>query len=342
MNYFNIDNKEYNLILNRFKKKDFLNLHNCTILITGGTGFIGKWVVGSLLKIDDKYKINIKLIIISRQKRNILINKYLIFSDKRIRIITKDVKNIKKINSSSIKYCIHLASDTNYKNVNDKKYLTNTIVKGGLNLLNLIKKNKITNIIYASSGAVYGNLKQPINGYKENMNTTSENYEPKNYYGLTKNFIEKKYLFSLKDNKYNLKILRIFTLIGQHLPINSHYAIADFSRNSLSNKNIIIKNNPKNLRSYLYIGDLTTWIIKILITKQKKRIYNIGSDKKINILNLAKKIIRLHNSKSKIIYEKKITKITNDYIPNIDVAKKDGFKIYTSLNKSILKYTKSN
>ena len=71
---------------------------------------------------------------------------------------------------------------------------------------------------------------------------------------------------------------------------------------------------------------------------KKIQIYNVGSNKGIKIIDLARKIIKQNKSKSKIIIDYKTNKQRKNYIPNINLAKKDGFKVYTNLEKSISKY----
>jgi len=339
--YFNINLDEYNFIIEKISQKNIIKFKNKKILISGATGFIGKWLVGSLLNIDNIYKLNLKINIISRKTKKVNIDNFKDFKDLRIYFIKTDIEKINKINLGKQDIFINLATDTSKTKVNDVNYVFNTVIKGTKNIVEALKKNHIPKIIHASSGAAYGDYKIPKDGYKETVNQNRNFFNDNNFYGLAKKKSEDILLNYSNSSKTNIIILRIFSLIGSHFPLNSHYAISNFTKNALSNKNIKILGNGKDIRTYMDICDLIIWIIKIMIkNKNKSKIINAGSNEKINILSLAKKIIKISKSNSKILLNKnkKNHEIRHKYFPNLNLAKKNNLINYVKLNKSIYKY----
>ena len=92
-------------------------------------------------------------------------------------------------------------------------------------------------------------------------------------------------------NKYGYKysIARCFSFAGQYLPMDLHYAFGNFIDDYFNSKNIRIKGDGQDMRSYLYIGDAIAWLLK-MIEEPNNAIYNIGSENEIKIEELARKI----------------------------------------------------
>ena len=103
-------------------------------------------------------------------------------------------------------------------------------------------------------------------------------------------------------------------------------------------QSIVLNSNGKSLRSYMYMSDLTIWLWTILFKGKNNQIYNLGSDKSISILNLAKLINKLTINNKKIKFKKNKENFINNYIPSVSKTKKTlGLKIRIPLNQAIQK-----
>lgn len=240
------------------------------ILVTGGSGFIGSHVVDSL--IDKNYKVTI----------------FDMFFPKR-----KDVKFIKgsildkkliKFALKNIDFIFHLAavSDINkVQNIPAKTIETNII--GTTNLLEEARKKKIKRFIFASSVYSYGTAGNLYTTSKIASELTIKNYQ---------------LLFG-----QDFTILRYATAYG---PKNRGVdAISIFVRRAIKNLDIIIFGNGKQKRNYLHVEDLANGSLIALKNEAKNKIITLASNKNIKIIELAKIIIKLTNSKSKIKFNKR-------------------------------------
>ena len=137
---------------------------------------------------------------------------------------------------------------------------------------------------------------------------------------------------------FNIKtsIARCFTFIGRWLPRNEHFAVGNFINDGLNKKKILVKSKIRTVRSYMYANDLAFWLTKIgLNSKKDTRILDVGSDKPIEITDLAKLIGKLFNKK--IIVKSNIYLGVDKYLPNIKKAKRElNLKLTYDLKKSIL------
>ena len=278
------------------------------LLIIGGSGFVGSSVVDSAVnKKLIKKKIN-EIFVLSRSNKS----KQKKYRHVKITYINDNILNVKKI--PQIDYIIYCLKNTDIK-------ISNNYFNKFLKLLKTLKNKP--KILFTSSGAVYGknNNKKKVSE-KEKIDTKAiNNFEGyKKKYAKEKLFIEKKFK-DLATKNYNVSIARCFTFIGKNI-VRYNYAISDLI-NAANNKNNIILNSQIDVfRSYMHSDDLSNWLITILKNSNTKcPIYNVGSDKVINLKNLTKKIGIMTNKKISIKIKK--SNKFDYYIPSILKAEKE-------------------
>jgi dTDP-glucose 4,6-dehydratase/UDP-glucose 4-epimerase len=264
---------------------DLENFLNKTILITGGTGFFGVWLLSALLQIKTTLGDNIKILALSREPEKFLDKHPLIAFKDKIEFIKGDVKDFKLDQSDQVTHLIHMAT------TNAEETFAGEDQLNKLELLYFGTKNTIeqcgsslTNALFTSSGVAYGiNSNSEI---KESDLTSPDPTELGSALGLGK--ITAEYLFAYYATKFQYKysIARCFAFGGQYLPLNIHYALGNFILNAIEGKNIVVKSDGKDIRSYLYIGDAISWLLR-LIAEPKNQIYNVGSSQSTSIENLA-------------------------------------------------------
>ena len=302
-------------------------MKNKNLLIIGGTGFVGKSFVDCFNdKKLVKYGIT-ELKILARNIKNIKKN-IPIFKNRNVQIIQGDISKIKKIPFAD--YIIHAAASTDerkYLKYPKKQTLEN--INNLKNFLRIIKKKKFkkSKIIFLSSGAVYGRIKNKTN--------SQENAELKNYndlilkknkisYTLSKITCENIINKELKKKNFNIKIARLFSFVGRHTPLEKHFLIGNILNSILNKKNFIVKSkSPQTtIRSFLYADDMVNLLMKILsVKKSNQNIFNIGSPEYYNLYNLEKIVTRKY--KIKFVYSKNISNIESYdiYFPNMDLIK---------------------
>ena len=288
-------------------------MKNLTII--GGSGFIGKSFIDAYQKGNLK-KFKIKGInILSRSPQKI--RKEMGKSFKGIKIFRGDISNLKNLPKSEL---IIYASEPANIQIYSKKIVTkyNNAIK---NFYELSKKNKYSKILYISSGSVYGkNIKKKKYRYYNDVKKFSENIIKK-----------------LSKRSVKTSIARCFSFVGPYLPLTSNYAIGNFILDGFSKKKINVKANSKVYRSYLFSDDLINWLVKINLNSNKScPVYNVGSNKKIEIKDLAKMIGNIFSKEIKTkknINNKKI----DLYVPNINkIKKKLNVEITYNLKEAII------
>jgi nucleoside-diphosphate-sugar epimerase len=262
------------------------------ILITGGSGLIGKFLVEKLYKDYDISVLDLRNQI-NRNKKFFKKYKNVKFYFGSINDFNLLKKTIKK------KYCvIHLAAmlgvNNTEKNPNECIRINTDATE---KISKLCKLFKVKRVIYASSSEVYGEpVKNPIN--------ESFKLDGKSIYAISKILGEKMIKENCKKNNYT--IFRFFNTIGETQV--AQFVVSKFIKNLKENKDLIINGNGKQVRGYAHAEDIAIGIRNAIGNKKTyNNIYNLGNSNDVCSLKLlAKKIIRLKkNTKSKIKFNKK-------------------------------------
>ena len=325
-----IDNillEDNNFIFNQLKNLTALSkLDNSNILITGGTGLFGKSILNFLIYIRQYY--NFDITVLTRDKYSFLFDNPDYNTD-FIHFINGDIRNFNS--DKEYDYIIHAAAPASEKLERENPLeMYSIILDGTKNIINIAKKMNVKKLLFTSSGAVYGEQFESIKSFKENY----YGY-PTTYYGKAKKISEE----LLLDSNINVSIARCFAFVGPYLNLNIHFAIGNFIRDVIENKDIIIKGDGRPLRTYLYTADLVIWLFSILLNSNDKSIYNVGSSKEISIYDLAKKVsksLNNYNGNIKVLTEANYNYPTPKYIPNnTKIIKELGVKENYSLDDAI-------
>ena len=313
------------------------NFNKKKILLVGGTGFIGKWLVMTFNQLNKKYKTNITIFILTRDKYKFLKHYSEFKKIKSVIFIQGDILNF-KIKNIDFDYIIHAGSDLKVEKKDQGKYLKELSI-GSKRIFGIKNKKIKTRILFLSSGSVYKN-NNATNKIGESKFYLPSKFPIDNTYAFGKILAEIFAKLFIKFKNKNIIIVRGFSFVGPYQQFERGFAITDFIKDSLENKDIKLNNGNNIFRSYLYIADLIIWLLHILVRSKKGEIYNVGSDKEINLTKLSKKIIKINKSGSKVIKNNNQNKKINYYVPNIDKAKKKfNLRVWTSLEHSIDKTT---
>ena len=283
------------------------------VLITGGAGFIGSHFCDLL--INKGYAVICVDNLITGSKKNI---KQLL-KDKNFAFIKHDVTRFIKI-KGKIDYVLHFASPASP--VDYLKYPIKTLKVGSLgthNALGLAKEKKAKFLI-TSTSEVYGDpLQHPQReSYWGNVNPVG----PRGVYDEAKRFAEAITMAYHKAHKVDTKIVRIFNTYGERMRQHDGRAIPNFIDQALKNKPITVFGNGGQTRSFCYISDMVEGIYRLLKSNTHAPV-NIGNPYEFSIIRLARLIVKLTKSKSKIVFEKLPTDDPKVRRPDITLAKSE-------------------
>ncbi|NDB69819.1 MAG: NAD-dependent epimerase/dehydratase family protein [Methylocystaceae bacterium] len=272
---------------------DWLGLKDGHLFITGGTGFIGRWLLETLKLADLRYTLNLRASVLTRNPENFAKKAPDLFNAPIFTLIAGDVQNF-NFPEGDFTHLIHAATDASAElNARDPRLMFDTVLNGTRRALDFAVEKKISRILNLSSGAVYG--PQPFNMeyVKEDWFGAPDCRRAVNAYGEGKRAAEM--LCAIYEKQFGLSVTtaRIFALLGPYLSIDTHFAAGNFIRDAIAGKKIIVQSSGSAVRSYLYVADLTEQLWRLLLRGEAGHAYNLGSSEGISIKDLAEKVATL-------------------------------------------------
>jgi len=281
------------------------------ILVTGGAGFLGSHLCERLLKeghdvlcVDNFY---------TGTKRNIAH----LLDRPYFELLRHDITFPLYVEVDEIYNLACPASPIHYQN--DPVQTTKVNVHGSINMLGLAKRLK-AKILQASTSEVYGDPSihpQPEN-YWGNVNCIG----PRSCYDEGKRCAETLFFDYHRQHRLKIKVARIFNTFGPRMHPDDGRVISNFILQALRNQPITIYGDGSQTRSFCYVDDMITGLIRLMNTPDDfTGPINLGNPIEISILELAKKIIRMTGSKSKVVFQPLPADDPKQRQPQIDLAK---------------------
>ena len=282
-----------------------------TILVTGGAGFIGSHLCevllnqGNLVICLDNF--------LTGSKNNI---KHLI-KNSNFRLIKHDVEVPYSFKVDQIYNLACPAAPIWYQKDPVKTVRTNIV--GAINALELAKKLNIR-VLQASTSEIYGNPKAhpQTEDYWGNVNPIG----PRACYDEGKRCAETLCFDYHREYQVKIGVVRIFNTYGPRMALEDGRVVSGFIIQALKNKDITVYGDGKQTRSFCYIDDMVKGLILMMNNKKFVGPVNLGNPGEFTINQLAKKIIALTNSKSKIVYKKLPVDDPAKRRPDISLAKR--------------------
>lgn len=258
------------------------------VLITGGTGFVGKSLLEAAREMLGTGRLG-KVTVLSRKPEEFLRR----YSEYRgqgwLNVQYGDVLKYETLpTKTGFSHILHAASEatgiTGMSNID----IYQQIVDGTKNMLTFAVKQEGARFLLTSSGAVYGKVENGAkDGYDENTLGGLDICDVKSAYGLGKRNAE--FLCTLYREEYGLNtvVARCFAFVGPYLPLTAHYAIGNFIHDALYGENIRVFSDGLAVRSYLDQSDMAEWLWVLLEDGRCGETYNVGSEYEIRIKDLA-------------------------------------------------------
>lgn len=284
-------------------ENDLRTLSGKHILLTGCTGFMGKWIVESLIYANKKLHSAIHLHLLTRDKSRFLRNMNSALDTEYLHFLECDIANLTPDLLPACDYIIHGSNLNNDGSPSWAWRHMNSAVNGLQNVLAVADFFKSDGGILLSSGASHAAVHNaaPILHIKEPADFSTKELRESNVYGLTKHFLEVMLAAWFSEGKTNFSIARCFTFLGAHMPLVGAQAAGNFFNDALHGRAICIKGDGRAVRSYMYGVDMVVALLAILVRGQASRLYNVGSEKSVTIGELAHTIAQFANVPTSIL-----------------------------------------
>jgi len=314
-------------------------LQDARLFITGGTGFIGCWLLESLRHADQHFGLGVQASILTRNPESFRHKAPHLFDYPGFHYINGDVCNF-ETPPGEFTHLIHAATDASaHLNETNPLRMFDTVLQGTRRALDFAVEKAVDRVLFLSSGAVYGQQPWEMERVAEDWTGSPSCTDPRAAYAEGKRAAEMLCTIYKKQFGTKIAIARIFALLGPYLSLDIHFAAGNFIRDAIQGKPVIINGNGLPCRSYLYASDLTAWLWHMLVRAEPGRPYNVGSDESVSILHLAARISHvLGNGEYQAIGAQDIGWNTGRYVPDTSLIGRelDLYKT-VSLDEAILR-----
>ena len=281
------------------------------ILVTGGAGFIGSHLCKKLL--DEGNDVLCLDNYFTGTKENISS----LFKSPYFEVIRHDVCFPLYVEVDEIYNLACPASPIHYQY--DPVQTTKTSVHGAINMLGLAKRIN-ARILQASTSEIYGDPE--THPQEENYWGNVNPIGPRSCYDEGKRCAETLFFDYYRQHNLDIKVVRIFNTYGPNMHPNDGRVVSNFIVQALTNQDITVYGNGDQTRSFCYIDDLISGIFKMMSSEEKFiGPVNLGNPVEFKIIDLARTIIKLTNSKSNIVNKELPTDDPIRRKPNISLAK---------------------
>lgn len=295
------------------------------LFITGGTGFIGRWLLESFARANDTMGLNATAVVLSRNPAAFREKAPRLAAHPAIHFLPGDVRFF-PFPDGSFSHVIHAAAESS-KALSDQDPLRifETIVQGTERALTLARQSGARKFLLVSSGAVYGRQPPNLTHIPEDYPGAPDLFDPHAAYGEGKRAAELLGILYARQFGLEVKIARGFTFAGPYLPLDAHFAIGNFIRDALRGGPLIVQGDGTPLRSYLYAADLAVWLWTILFKGQTARPYNVGSENSISIAELARTVAECFpgNTRVEITGQRQPGRPPERYVPATQRAQRE-------------------
>lgn len=290
------------------------------LLLTGGTGFIGKWLLATFLHANERYGLGAKVIALSRSPELFCKEYPEIAGADEIHWLKSDVRALANEAANGCSFAIHAATDVVASSTPTE--ILETCTTGTRRVLDAMAANaEMSRVLLLSSGAVYGRTPPEVTAIPESWAGAPDPLLPASAYGEGKRVSELLCAMAAAANpNMQVSIARCFAFVGPHLPLDKHFAIGNFIKAAMGSEDIHIQGDGTPIRSYLYAADLAHWLWVLLFDGPNARVYNVGGAESISIGELAHQVNRVLGGTGKVLIAQTPSPgaAPQTYVPSID------------------------
>lgn len=247
--------------------EDLRRLDGAVILLTGGTGFVGSWLLELLTWSADRLGMAPRAVVLSRDPAAFRYRRPHLAAHRVVELRRGDVRQ--PIDPFTADFVVAGASASLAAgDARSDADVVETQWRGGQLAKDFLDRG--SRVLFLSSGAA---------GVGSDA------------YSVAKRHVE--HVLTAGSPGGSAVVARLFTFVGPYLPLGLAFAVGNFYRDALEGRPISIKGDGKSVRSYLYPTDMARWLWAMLVRGEAGSVYDVGSSEPVSILDLAQKVAGL-------------------------------------------------
>jgi nucleoside-diphosphate-sugar epimerase len=327
-------------------------LRGSTLVVTGGTGFVGTWITELVACLNDHFSFGIQLLLISRRTEEFSKRCPHLSNRKDVSLQSTDVRYLTDLPKST-RWVIHAAGtpDARFHSSHPVETMMST-ADGVATVLRAAERcSDFQMLLNVSSGLVYGAQPFDLERIPESYAGSVACGSASSAYADAKRFAETLCAAARSQARIPLLSVRPFAFVGPYQSLDSPWAVNNFIKDAIQGHSIRVLGDGQTLRSYLYASDMAYWLLRILTGGEQGQTYNMGSPEAVSLSVLAEKVSSFFTPAPAVVLRAGHTPTVSrsKFVPDTSKAKQNlGLDVTVSLdaalNKTIQwnKYLKTN
>lgn len=314
-------------------------LSNATLLVTGGTGFIGGWISELVCHLNDHHRKHIKLKLLARDRARFQARLPHLALKPYVEFLQGDVRDIVDT-PKDVNYIIHAAG-----NPDNRAHTTNpmgtmiTIADGTRALIQAAERAAdLRMILNVSSGNIYGGQPRELTKLPETYAGAPLCGTAESAYAEAKRFAETLMTAARSQARLPVLTVRPFAFLGAYQPLDAPWAVNTFINDALQKRPIRVLGDGQTIRSLMYGADMALWLLVMLVQGKTGQVYNLGSDTGITLEALARRVAAHFQPCPEVVLNASLSRNipTSVLVPDTSAAQRDfNLKIRTDLDTAI-------
>ena len=292
-------------------------LRGQNIFITGGTGFVGTWLVESFVWANDRLQLDARAFVLTRNPDAFRAKAPQAANHSSIHFLTGDARSF-TYPDGGFPFVIHAATEQSHAPGTFELDLQAT-----KHVLEFARTHAAKRLLFTSSGAVYGKQPPTLTHIPEGYPGAPSTVDLNSAYGQAKRASEFLCAAYAQQFGFCAVIARLFAFAGPYLPLDLNFAIGNFVRDVLAGGPVRIAGDGTPYRSYLYAADLAVWLWTLLIRGESARPYNVGSGEDVSIAELARTVVEntVPGTSIEIAWQPIPGAMPSRYVPSVERAR---------------------
>jgi len=307
------------------------------LFITGGTGFVGTWLMESLLWANRRLGLGISAVLLTRNPSAYRQRLPHLADDPCVTLHAGDARSF-EYPDGSFPLVIHAATERYSPPSADRPAATfSRDLAATERVLELARARRTRRLLFTSSGAVYGKQPADILHIPEEYEGAPLGTDTNSAYGQAKRASEFLCSSYARVFGFHCAIARMFAFTGPHLPLEENYAAGNFMRDALAGGPVRLAGDGTSVRSYLYAADLAIWLWTILLRGTSGVAYNVGSPHAVSIAELARHVAEAAGGEIGIQIGKLPPGVAaSRYVPSVERAQNElGLAVWIPLDEGL-------
>jgi len=261
------------------------------IFLTGGTGFVGTWLIEAFAHANGALGLGARLVVLTRDPEHFAERVPHLAHDPAIDLHRGDIRSF-GAPKGPFAFAIHAATEAPFVPTPAQPLgVVDADVAGTRRVLDFARDAGAERLLFTSSGAAYGPQPAALTHVPETYLGGPLTTDIAAAYGHGKRLSEFACTSYARLFGFEAVIARLFAFVGAYLPLDANFAVGNFIGDALAGRPIRIAGDGTPRRSYLYGADLAIWLWTMLLTAQGGRIYNVGSPYDVSIRELAEVVV---------------------------------------------------